>query len=73
VWHWNPEYFSALQFLTIMVVPLLVIDLMLERTQDEYVLQSHGWNYRVAAGVAWFAAITLFSANDASAFIYFQF
>jgi alginate O-acetyltransferase complex protein AlgI len=73
VWQWRSEYWIAFKFLTIFSLPLLLLDLQLEKTGDEYVLQSAGltWRIAVAGMVAVIAAF--FGANQANAFIYFQF
>jgi D-alanyl-lipoteichoic acid acyltransferase DltB (MBOAT superfamily) len=73
VWEWRPEYWIALKFVSILSIIALAMDLWLERTGDEYVLQSATFPMRVTAGVCAIALITFFGANDGSAFIYFQF
>jgi hypothetical protein len=52
---------------------LLLIDLALEKSSDEYLFQSYPLRYRVAVGVACSVGVILFGANQANAFIYFQF
>jgi D-alanyl-lipoteichoic acid acyltransferase DltB (MBOAT superfamily) len=70
---WHPEYGVAFQFLAMVTVPLFCIDLLNEFRGEEYVLERTGHQWRVAAGLAFMALITLFSANQVNAFIYFRF
>jgi alginate O-acetyltransferase complex protein AlgI len=73
IWEWRPEYAAAAKFLAIFSLPLFLLDLHLEATGDEYLLQSRGYSQRVAAGFGCIVSIILFGANQANAFIYFQF
>jgi alginate O-acetyltransferase complex protein AlgI len=70
---WQPEYLAALKFLAVFAIPLFLIDLYLERTGEEYVFQERNPTARVAMACCAVALIALFSANQANAFIYFQF
>ncbi len=72
-WEWRPEYAAALKFLAIFSLPLFIVDLFLEASGDEYMLQSRGFPERVATGFACVLLLILFGANQANAFIYFQF
>ena len=72
-WHWANEYGVATVFLSTYAVALFLLDLQLEHSQGEYVLSYQRYPFRVAAGFALCALITLFGANQASAFLYFQF
>ncbi len=72
-WYWGPECPAALRFLAFFILPLFALDLWLERTGDEYIFESRSVNLRVATGLAVMLVITFFSANQANAFIYFQF
>ena len=73
VFAWRPEYGVAFQFLAIFALPLFLIDLLNEARQEEYVVERFAYPWRVALGLTFMALITLFSANNANAFIYFQF
>ena len=73
VLHWEHVYGIAAFFLAMCVVPLLLLDLELERANAEYLCQHHGYPLRVGIGLLFIAVITLFAANSQSAFIYFQF
>jgi len=72
-WSWRPEFPSAFLFLALFSLPLLLLDLYLESSGDEYFLASARVRPRVAFGVACTLIIALLGANQASAFIYFQF
>lgn len=73
VLHWEHVYGVAALFLAMWVVPLLLVDLHLERANAEYLFEHHGYPLRVGTGLVFIAVITLFAANSQSAFIYFQF
>jgi len=70
---WQPEYLVALKFLALFVIPLFLVDLYLEHTGEEYVFQQRTPMMRVAMAGCAVVLIALFSANQANAFIYFQF
>lgn len=70
---WSPELLVAFKFLALFAVPLFFLDLYLEHTGQEYLLQERTPLIRVAYGTCVLVVITFFSANQANAFIYFQF
>jgi len=72
-WNWRPELPSAFFFLAMFSLPLFLLDLYLESTGDEYYLASATVRPRVAFGLACAVVIALLGANQANAFIYFQF
>jgi hypothetical protein len=49
------------------------LDLILEARQEEYIFARTPELYRVAIAAGLAIAVTLFAANQVSAFIYFQF
>jgi alginate O-acetyltransferase complex protein AlgI len=73
VWSWSPQYWIALKFLAVFSLPLFLLDLVLETRDEEYAFEKSAPSYRLAWGTAILILITFFSANQASAFIYFQF
>jgi len=73
LWHWDPQYLVALQFLVLFSLPLFALDVLLERAGDEYLFQGFPVHARVAVGLVALIVITLFGANQANAFIYFRF
>jgi len=70
---WHPEYMVAIKFLALFALPLFLVDLYLEYSGEEYVLERGLPIVRVAVACGALVAITFFSANQANAFIYFQF
>ena len=73
VWQWNPAYLTALLFLAVYAAVLFLLDLQLEVSNAEHVFASRSYSWRVATGIAFCVLITLFGANQESAFIYFRF
>jgi alginate O-acetyltransferase complex protein AlgI len=72
-WSWQPSYLAAAKFLIAFSLPLFMLDLYLEATGDEYLFESRPHFQRVAVALTCVLAIVLFGANQANAFIYFQF
>jgi hypothetical protein len=70
---WRSEYFAAAKFLALFTIPLFLLDLVLEKTGDEYPGQSYFVLYRFAIAGALLIITVFLSANHANAFIYFQF
>ena len=73
VWAWRPEYAIAFRFLAAFVLPMLAIDIMLERSQEEYVFEKRRLSTRFALASALLATLILFAGSSPNAFIYFQF
>ena len=73
VWTWRPEFPSAFIFLMLFSVPLMLIDVLLESSGGEYCFESATVPRRVAFGMACALVIAFLGANQANAFIYFQF
>ena len=71
--NWRPEFLTACKFLGLFSLPLLAMDLLLEARDEEFLFQKMEprvqWVYASALTVI----VALFSANQANAFIYFQF
>jgi len=72
-WSWRPEFPAAFLFLALFSVPLFVLDIFLEKSGDEYLCASASVQTRVAFGLACTVIIAFLGANQANAFIYFQF
>jgi alginate O-acetyltransferase complex protein AlgI len=71
-WNWDPRFSAALTYMAVLGGIAMTVDVMMERSDDEYLLQ----NKRHLAPVLAMGAvvlIALFGATDANAFIYFQF
>jgi alginate O-acetyltransferase complex protein AlgI len=73
IWNWRPEFSSAFLFLALFSLPLLLLDLYLESSGDEYGFASAAVRPRLAFGFGCALVIALLGANQANAFIYFQF
>jgi len=72
-WNWQPSYMAAAKMLVTFTFPMFLLDLYLEATGDEYVFESRPHFQRVAFALSSVLAVVLFGANQANAFIYFQF
>lgn len=70
---WDPMYWTAFKFLAFFSVPLFLLDLANEKAGTEYVFQNRPPLLRVAAGGFAWVVLILFTANQASTFVYFQF
>ncbi|HYP13237.1 MAG TPA: MBOAT family O-acyltransferase, partial [Bryobacteraceae bacterium] len=70
---WRPEYGVAFKFLAVFTIPMFVLDLALEVRDEEYLFEKRPVLYRYAVASAFSFLVLLFSANQANAFIYFQF
>jgi len=73
IWQWQPVYFTVLLFLAVYAVVLFLLDLQLELSNAEHVFALRPYSWQVTAGFAFCVLITLFGANQESAFIYFRF
>jgi alginate O-acetyltransferase complex protein AlgI len=73
IWAWRPEFVTAFQFLAVFSIPLFLIDYFMEHRGEEYIFEKTAIPYRVAVGVSMLVLVTFFAANQANAFIYFQF
>ena len=72
-WSWRPEFPAAFMFLALFSLPLMLLDLYLESSGDEYCFESAAVRPRVAFGLACALMLAFLGANQANAFIYFQF
>jgi D-alanyl-lipoteichoic acid acyltransferase DltB (MBOAT superfamily) len=70
---WSPIYWTAFKFLAFFALPLLVVDLVNEKAGTEYLLQNRSPMLRVATGLSVWILLILFTANQGSTFVYFQF
>jgi alginate O-acetyltransferase complex protein AlgI len=73
IWQWNPAYLTAFSFLAVYAGILFLLDLQLELSNSEHVFATRSYAWQIATGVAFCVLITLFGANQESAFIYFRF
>ena len=73
VLYWRPELFTAFKFLAFFAIPLFFIDVANEYRDEEYLFENASDVSRIGIAVVLLIALTLFSGNNISAFIYFQF
>ncbi len=73
VWSWSATYTTAFLYLALLASPILLIDLWLEHTSEEYPTQhaSFGWQLAAAAGAILLVAFG--AAYQSTPFVYFQF
>lgn len=71
--YWRPEFWIATKFLVLFSLPLFLVDLWAESRDEEYLFQKTMPISRVAVAMATLIVVTLFSANEAATFLYFQF
>src|SRR6266404_1238815 len=70
---WQSEYASVLFMLSLFSIPLFVVDLLLEASNQEYPFATASYALRTGlAGVA-LIVLALFSGNTFHAFVYFRF
>ena len=70
---WRSEYASAFAMLALFAVPLFIVDLLMEASNQEYPFAKASYAFRTAAATAAFFALALFSANNLNVFVYFRF
>jgi alginate O-acetyltransferase complex protein AlgI len=72
-WGWRPEFPAAFLFLALFSIPMFLLDVQVESGEAEYGFAFAPVQGRVAYGMACALLIALLGANQANAFIYFQF
>ncbi len=70
---WQPQYAPAFLVLATFALPLLAVDLVLERTNTEYLFANFPYSYRTGLAAAAVLVIAFLSGTDGHGFIYFQF
>jgi hypothetical protein len=70
---WNPDFVTAFKFLTVFSMPLFLMDLFMEARDEEFLFQKTPVPAQLAYASAPVMIVALFAANEANAFIYFQF
>jgi hypothetical protein len=73
VFQWSPEFVTAFVFLALFSVPLFLMDLCLEAREEEFLFQKTPVQAQMAYASALVMVVAFFAANEANAFIYFQF
>lgn len=70
---WRSEYASAFAMLALFAIPLFVVDLLLEASNQEYPFANASYALRTALATAALFVLALFSGNNLNAFVYFRF
>jgi D-alanyl-lipoteichoic acid acyltransferase DltB (MBOAT superfamily) len=70
---WRSEYASAFFMLCLFTVPLFVVDLLVEASDQEYPFASAPYAVRAGLAACALVVLALFSGNNLNAFVYFQF
>jgi alginate O-acetyltransferase complex protein AlgI len=70
---WRSEYATAIFMLCLFSVPLFLVDLLLESSNQEYLLANASYAVRTALATAALVVLAFFSGNSLNAFIYFRF
>jgi alginate O-acetyltransferase complex protein AlgI len=70
---WQPQYMAMLVYLSALTVVMLLIDLRLERTGEEYPFEKASPRLAIAVACAFCIVMLLLGPMDSNAFIYFQF
>ena len=70
---WRSEYASAFFMLSLFSVPLFVVDLLMEASNQEYPFAAASYSVRTALAAFTLIILALFSGNSLNAFVYFQF
>src|SRR6266566_3199720 len=70
---WRSEYASAFLMLCLFSVPLFVVDLLMEASNQEYPFANASYALRTALATVALFALAFFSGNNLNAFVYFRF
>jgi D-alanyl-lipoteichoic acid acyltransferase DltB (MBOAT superfamily) len=70
---WRSEYATAFAMLALFAIPLFVVDLLVEASDQEYLFANAPYAWRTALAVASVFVLAIFSGNNLNAFIYFRF
>jgi D-alanyl-lipoteichoic acid acyltransferase DltB (MBOAT superfamily) len=70
---WRSEYFSAFLMLCLFSIPLFLVDLLQEASNQEYPFASAPLAVRTTLAAFALVALALFSGSNLNAFVYFQF
>jgi D-alanyl-lipoteichoic acid acyltransferase DltB (MBOAT superfamily) len=72
-WTWTPHIHTAFLYLALFVTPVLLVDLYLEKTAEEYPAQKAPFGWQLTTAAAGVLLIAFGSAYEPSPFVYFQF
>ena len=72
-WRWSRSFAPAFLYLAIFSLPLLAIDLYMERSAEEYPAQRAGFAWQLSVATAALLVIAFGAAYEPAPFVYFQF
>ena len=72
-WRWIPSYSTAFLYLALSALPVLVVDLWLERSAEEYPTQRAVFAWQLTAAGATILMVAFGAAYKSAPFLYFQF
>jgi len=70
---WRSEYLSAFLMLSLFSVPMFVVDLLMERSGQEYPFANASYALRTGFASAALVLLAFLSGNSFNAFVYFRF
>jgi len=70
---WRSEYATAFFMLTLFSVPLFIVDLLLEASNQEYPFANASYEIRTGLATMALFALAFLSGNNLNAFVYFRF
>jgi alginate O-acetyltransferase complex protein AlgI len=70
---WRSEYASAFAMLALFAIPLFVVDLLMEASNQEYPFANAPYAFRTALATAALFVLAFLSGNNINAFVYFRF
>jgi D-alanyl-lipoteichoic acid acyltransferase DltB (MBOAT superfamily) len=70
---WRSEYGTAFLMLSLFSVPLFIVDLLMEASNQEYPFANTSYAFRTALATTAFVGLALFSGSNLNAFVYFRF
>jgi len=70
---WRSEYLSAFLMLSLFSIPLFVVDLLMEASNQEYPFATTPYAFRTGLATMAFIVLAFFSGNNLNAFVYFRF
>ena len=70
---WRSEYASAFFMLSLFSIPLFVIDLLLEASNQEYPFANSSYAFRIGLATMALVVLAFFSGSNLNAFVYFRF
>src|SRR6266576_1944766 len=70
---WRSEYLSAFLMLSLFSIPLFVVDLLMEASNQEYPFATTSYAFRTGLATMAFIVLAFFSGNNLNAFVYFRF